>query len=174
MLPLEWFLFIPSLFVAPAVLTAAYLWRKKSESYRRFWPAALAICFVLTALFTFQVLTIPYYSERNHSPDNPGGFSTGPFEVIAVFLLQTCIVIPAFPMLLGLVSLPPRGRESKLRAVLVFLYLVAISVLIVQKHVTYMADYRRERSKPKQTPFERFRHLREGTSQQPLSERPAQ
>jgi hypothetical protein len=101
----------------------------------------------------------PLYSQRDHSPANPGGFSAGLFELLGVYLFEAGLVIPAFPVLFGLALLPPRTMQSRWQSVFVVIFLAVVSGLIVKKHLTYMADYQRERAKPSQTPFERFEHL---------------
>src|SRR3989304_5502036 len=87
MLPLEGILFAPSLIVTPLAVAALFLWRKRGSNYPRYWRSALIVCFVLCALFLIQVLNAPLYSERDHSPDNPDGFSSGMRGVIGVVLL---------------------------------------------------------------------------------------
>lgn len=157
MLPLEIILLIPSLIVTPLVLAAAYFWRRR-KSYPRFWWTAVVICFVLTALFAVQVLSTPLYSEKDRSPDNPGGFSAGLGEILAVYLVETCIVIPAFPVLIGLAFLSPVGTKCLL-VIVVLLYVGLLSWLIIQKNVRYIADYRRTKQQ-QLWHGDQFRHLR--------------
>ena len=145
MLPLEPIFFVPSLFITPVVLVFAYFWRRKSDNYSRVWWSAVAICVLLTALFTWQVISAPLYSERDHSPDNPGGFSVGLFAVLIVFLAGTCVVIPAFPVLIGLALLPPSDLRRIARPLLIATCLIYVGVstlLIVQKNMRYVSDYR--------------------------------
>jgi len=161
MLPLEAILFIPSLIVTPLVLAAAYFWRR-TESYRRGWQIAVVVSFLFVGLFTVQVLSTPMYSQRDGSPDNPGGFSVGLFEVLAVYLVMTCLVIPAFPVLIGLAFLPPRNWQGKGRTFLILaclLYVGIASLLVIQKHVRYVADYRQTKQQER-SQGDQFRHLR--------------
>lgn len=163
-MPLYWRMFIPSLLVTPSVLVVAYLVRqKRTDRYPRFWWTAIVVCFLLTLYFTVVALMIPLWSQQDHRPDNPGGFGKGSTlrELIPFVLFQSFLVLPSFPTLLGLAFLPPRNLWSKTRSVLIVLYVVTVSSIIAQKHVRYMADYHRERAKPRQSPFERFKHLRE-------------
>lgn len=164
-------MFVPSLFVTPLVLWVAYFWRKKSEAYPRFWWTAVVICLLLTIFYNILVLVTPLYSQQDHSPDNPGGFSGGGSlpAVLAILFFAFCIVFPSFPTLFGLAFLPPRnlriGARSAIIALLA-LYVVVSAVLIYDKHVRYMEDYHRERAKPRQSRFERFKHLRESPAPQ--------
>ncbi len=143
MLPLEGILFIPSLIVAPLALIGIYFWRRKA-SYARLWSVAIGICVLLTLLFTVQVLSKPLYSQRSHSPANPGGFSASPSLILAVFLLETCVVMPAFPVLVGLALMPPSGKRRA--SIVCLLYVALMAGLIGQKHVRYVADY--QQAKP--------------------------
>jgi hypothetical protein len=83
MLPLEGIFFVPSLFVAPVAI-AALLWMRRWPFYSRLWRAALIVCFVLTAYFLVATLSTPFYSERDHSPNNPGGPSGSVLGVIVI------------------------------------------------------------------------------------------
>jgi hypothetical protein len=165
-MPLYGPMFIPSLFVTPFVLLVAYVLRTRTESYPRFWWTAVVVCFLLTMYFAIAVLAMPLWSEQDHSPDNPGGFGKGSTtrELVPVLFFKLFLVVPSFPTLLGLAFLPPRNLPSKRQSVLIVFYVVVVSALIAQKHVRYMADYRRERAKPKQTPFERFEYLRKNAA----------
>lgn len=149
MFPLNGIMFIPSLIVVPLVLAMAYLSRRRSEAYPRFWWTAVVIYFLLTMSFTIVVLMTPLWSQQDHSPSNPGGFerwSTMP-ELVVLLFVTTCVIVPAFPTLLGLAFLPPRSLQSKKQSVLIVLYVVIISAFIVQKHVRYMDDYYQTRQK---------------------------
>jgi hypothetical protein len=161
MLPLEGFLLIPSLIVAALILAVAYYWRRRSASYATFWKAEVALSFLITLAYTMYVLAMPFYSQQDHSPRNPGGFAgPGPIGMIAILFVVICLILPAFPTLLGLAFLPPRTLKSRWQSVLIVLYLAVVCFLIAQKYSTFMADYQRERAKPRQSPFERFEHLR--------------
>jgi hypothetical protein len=150
MFPLYEQMFVPSLIVTPLVLLVAYVWRGKSETYPRFWWSAVVICFLLTIFYNILVLSTPFYSQQDHSPDNPGGFSGGASlpAVLAVLFFAFCVVFPSFPTLFSLAFLPPRnlrtGGRSALTA-LIALYVVVASALIYNKHVRYMADYQQTR-----------------------------
>ena len=150
MFPLYEAMFVPSLIVAPLVLLVAYVWHRKSETYVWFWWTAVVICFLLTIFYTILALNTPLYSQQDHSPDNPGGFGKGATlpVVLGYLFFAFCIVFPSFPTLLGLAFLTPRnlrfGERSAL-TVLIALYVVVVSVLIYNKHVRYMADYRQTR-----------------------------
>lgn len=166
MLPLEPIFFVPSLCVTPLVLAVAFIWRRKSETYPRFWWTAVVICMLLTAWFTAEVMAAPFYSERG--PSNPDAFpGGGMFALLIVFLAGTCLVIPSFSVLIGLAFLSPRNLRITWKSavfVLLVLYVVVTSMLIYSKHVRYMADYRQERAKPRQSPFERFEDRRDSPS----------
>jgi hypothetical protein len=162
MLPLEPIFIVPSLFVTPLVLTVAFIWRRSSETYPRFWWTSVVICLLLTAWFTTEVMAAPLYSERR--PSNPDAFPGGVFAVLTVFLAGTCLVIPSFSVLIGLACLSPRNLRITWRSVLfvlLMLYVVVTSMLVYNKHVRYMADYRQERAKPRRSPFERFEDRRD-------------
>ncbi len=162
MLPLEPILFVPSLFVTPLVLAVAFIWRRKSETYPRFWWTAVVICLLLTAWFTTEVIAAPLYSERR--PSNPDAFSGGMFAALTVFLPGTCLAMPSFSILIGLAFLSPRNLPITWKSVvfaLLMLYVVVTSMLIYNKHVRYLVDYHQERTKPRQSPFERFEDRRD-------------
>jgi hypothetical protein len=163
MFPLNGAMFIPSLFVTPSVLAVAFIWRRKSETYPRFWWTVVVICFLLTASLTAEIMAAPLYGERR--PSNPDAFPGGGlFAVLTMLLAGTCLVIPSFSVLIGLAFLSPRNLRITWRSVLIVLivlYVVATSALIYNKQVRYIADYHRDRAKPKQSPFERFEDRRE-------------
>jgi Na+/melibiose symporter-like transporter len=163
---LDEILYVPALFVTAAVLAVALFWRSKSETYRSFWWTAVIFCLLVTFCYTVYALSVPFYSQQNHSPDNPGGpgkFSTLP-SVLTILFLVTCVLIPSFSTLFGLAFLPPHDLRSSRRiaaTALIALYVVLALLLVYNKHVRYMADYNRERAKPRQSRFERFKHLRQ-------------
>lgn len=159
MLPLETFLLVPSLFVTPlaaVVLSAA----RKRPAYARCWRSAIVVCVLLIALFTVMTLTAPLYSDRDHRPANPGGFSSSPGIALMELAFWTCVVIPAFPVLIVLGMMSPQGQSRLPSLVASLLVVGACGALIVQKNLQFWADYREEKSKPRQTPFEQFEHLR--------------
>lgn len=159
MLPLEGILFIPSLFVTPLAVAAILFFRKR-ETYARVWRYAFISCLLLTVLYTAVTLSAPLYSERDKGPDNPGGFSAGLWGVAGEFIFWTCVVIPAFPVLIALAFFPPPGR-SRLPLAVFSIFIVSVFIaLIVRKNAAYMADYHREKSIPRQSTFDRFKHLR--------------
>jgi hypothetical protein len=99
---------------------------------------------VLSGLFALQVLNAPLYSQRDHSPDNPGGPSSGMFGVIGVFLVWTFAIIPSYPALIVLACLPPRGWHPRTRMLLIvssLIYVGALAWLMAQKNERYIADY---------------------------------
>ncbi len=159
MLPLDGVFFIPSLFITPFVVAAALFFRKR-ETYPTVWRYAVISCLFLTVLCTAVTLGVPLYSERDKGPDNPGGFSVGLWGVAGEFIFWTCVVIPAFPVLVALAFLPPPGRSQLPLAVLSILIVSVLIALIVRKNAAYMADYRSGQSLPGQSRFERFKHLR--------------
>jgi hypothetical protein len=159
MLPLEGVFFVPSLFVTP-IAVAALLFFRKRQSYPTIWRYAVIACLILAALYTVLTVSAPLYSERDRSPDNPGGFSVSLWAVLGELIFWTCVVIPAFPMLIALAFLPPHGRPRRLLVVFAVLLVGVFTALIVRKNSAYMADYRMEKSKPRQSTFERFKHLR--------------
>jgi hypothetical protein len=158
MLPLEALMFIPSVFLTPLAL-AALLWLRRASNYSRLWQCAVIICILLTVACTGLTLTTPLYSERDHVPDVPGGFSVGVWGVIGVLIFWTCLVIPAFPVLIALACLPPPG-QSRLVLLPLLLFVVVLAGLIAWKNARYVADYRHEKSKPRPSTSERFKHLR--------------
>lgn len=164
-------LYVPAVFVTAAVLAVAVFWRRTSESYRYFWWTVVVICLVLTFCCTVYALSIPFYSQQDHSPDNPGGpgkWASLPAVLLILFGI-TCVIIPSFPTLFGLAFLPPRNLRISRRialTALIVLYVIFVSLLIYDKHVRYMEDYHRERAKPRQSRFERFKHLRESPAPQ--------
>lgn len=105
-------------------------------------------CVVLSGLFAAQVVKTPLYSERDKSPDNPGGFSTSIMSAIGVFIVETCLLIPAFPVLIVLASLPPDGLPARARPLLLaacFLYVGVLGTLIFRKNTDYQEDYKQSR-----------------------------
>jgi NADH:ubiquinone oxidoreductase subunit 5 (subunit L)/multisubunit Na+/H+ antiporter MnhA subunit len=148
---LDGVLFVPALFVTAAVLAVALFWRRMSESYRYFWWTVIVICFLLTFCYTVYALSIPFYSQQDHSPDNPGGpgkWSSLP-AVVTILFVVTCLLIPSFPTLFGLAFLPPRNWRISWRialTALIALYVVVVSLLIYNKHVRYMEDYHQTRN----------------------------
>jgi hypothetical protein len=159
MLPLEGILFIPSLLVTPLAVAALLFFRKRA-TYPTVWRNAVITCLILTALYAALTLSAPLYSERDKGPDNPGGFSAGLWAVAGAFLFWTCVVIPSFPMLIALAFLPPTGRTRLPLVVFSILVVSVLIALIVRKNSAYVADYRREQSIPRQSTFDRFKHLR--------------
>lgn len=162
MLPLEGIFFVPSLIVAPVVLLAFAIVRTRRDDYHRWWYVATSVCVVLCMLFALWVWQTPLYSQQNHSPQNPGGFSSSPISVIGVFLLVSCLVIPAFPVLLGLAWLSPRQWTKRVRmSVLGFLcvYLIVLIAGILGKHNAFVSDYRsfQQRRLQQQDQFEHVR-----------------
>ena len=164
MLPLEGMFFIPSLFITP-VAVGLILWaRRWEDDYPWLWRRAVIACIVLTALYTILSLTRPLYSERDRSPDNPGGPSDSVFVVIGELVLWTCVVIPAFPVLVALACLPPRGWRLLPLVLCGLLYVLVQGWLIAQKNARFVADYeqatineRAERIDAKQQMRQRFR-----------------
>lgn len=163
---LDGILYVPALFVTATMLAAALFLRRVSESYSYFWWTVIAICFVLTLCYTVYALSMPFYSQQGHRPDNPGGpgkWSSLP-AVVTIMFFVTFLLIPSFPTLFVLAFLPPRNLSNRRRTastVWIALYVVTMFLLIYNKHVRYMEDYHRERTKPRQSRFERFQHLRQ-------------
>jgi hypothetical protein len=153
MLPLEGIFFIPSLVVVPAALAALFFLRKR-EAYPWLWRRAVIVCLILCGLFALQVLNAPLYSQRDHSPDNPGGPSSGIFAVIGVFLIGTCIVIPAFPMLIALAAVPPRGWRRLPLVLVALLFVGVLGWLMVRKNGAYFADYQQAQQQGRQERIE--------------------
>jgi hypothetical protein len=143
-------------------LAIAYFCRLKWPSYHRAWWIAVVACFVLAGLFAIQVLNRPLHSQRDRSPANPGGFSTGITSVFGVFLFETCLIIPAFPILIGLAFLPPHGWRTPAWVILIILcvlYVTILAWLIAQKHTKFVADFQRMRQLER-SQGDQFRHLR--------------
>jgi hypothetical protein len=162
MLPLEGIFFIPSLLVTPLALAVAYFWRQKWQSYSSVWWIAVVVCFLLVGVFAVQVLGTPLYTQRDQSPDNPGGFSTGITSVIGVYLLEICLVIPAFPVLIGLMFLPPHDLRTPARVLLIVLCLLYVGIvgwLILGRNAAFAADYQRAKQRERWQ-GDQFRHLR--------------
>jgi hypothetical protein len=141
MLPLEGVFFAPSLLIVPLAVVALLV-LKRRDDYELLWKRASVACLVLAAIFTFQVWGARPYSERDHSPDNPGGPSSGPLAVLGVFVIETCVVIPAFPLLVALMALPPRGWPRYPLVLTALLAVGACGWLIMAKNAAYIADYR--------------------------------
>jgi hypothetical protein len=91
-------------------------------------------------------------SGRTRGPSLLGG--------LAILFVYFCVLIPAFPMLFGLAFLPPKTWRFKWLSGFAAVYVAVALTLIFLKRATYMADYYQERSKPRQSRFERFEHLR--------------
>lgn len=148
MFPLSAPFFMPSLFVTPVVLVAFFVLRRRSGAYRNIWRWAIFASLVLCGVFLMQVLSTPLYSQRDKSPDNPGGFSVSLYAVIALMIFETCIVIPAFPVLIGLAFLPPSGWDTRKRSLLVVAAIAYVGVLawmITAKNTALAADYRQSK-----------------------------
>jgi hypothetical protein len=168
---LDEILFVPAILVTAALLAVAFFWRRTGESYRYFWWTVVVACFVVTLCYTLYSLAMPLYSQQDHRPDNPGGPGkwSSPPAMFTILFLITFVIIPSFPVLFGLALLPPRNLKSSWRialTVFISLYVVLALALIYSKHVRYMADYRQERAKPRQSRFERFEHLRQAPAPQ--------
>lgn len=159
MVPLEVLFFIPSLFVTPAAVTAL-LWLRKGPHYSRLWKFAVVVCLLLVVIYTTLTLTTPLYSERDHKPDSPGGFSVSIFDVLGELIFWSCFAIPAFPVLIVLGCLPPAGR-SRFWLLPLLLVVLVLAGLIAWKNTRYIADFAREKSRPRPSNFERFKHLRD-------------
>lgn len=155
--------FVCSLLVIVPV-GALLLWMDKaSDSYRVVWSCVVAmmaaICFATCA----YVLSWPYYSQTTRQAMNPGGPSGSIFLGIMFWVVGATVVLPSFPALLLLGLFPPKSFSQKKRLVLtvvVVAFVILAAALTLLKYRAYIADYRTERAKPQQTPFERFRHLR--------------
>ena len=162
MLPLEKIFLIPSLLIVPVVLLLFALLRRRFENYLFLWFASMLACFLLCGLFLVQVGRTPLYSQRSHSPRNPGGASASVSTGIAVLLVETCVVIPAFPLLVGLSLLPPRGWKLSWRIVMVITcvaYILTLVLLLLQRSTAYNRDYEETRQQRFQT-TDQFEHLR--------------
>ncbi len=147
MFPLSGAFFIPSLFVTPVVLLA-FLFLRRGSNYPSVWRWAILVCLVLCGVFLMQVLSTPLYSQRDKSPDNPGGPSVSVFAAIALLIFETCIVIPAFPVLIGLAWLAPRGWDVRTRSLAVAVCMIYVGVfawMIILKNAALAADYQRSK-----------------------------
>jgi glucan phosphoethanolaminetransferase (alkaline phosphatase superfamily) len=147
MLPLEGILFVPSLIVTP-IAVAVLIFLRRREGYPWLWRRAVVVCIVLSLLFAMQILNAPLYSERDHSPANPGGPSSGVVAVIGVYLLWTCAIIPTYPILVALACLAPGGWGPHSRLLLVALSLIYVGVfawLFAQKNERFIADFQQAR-----------------------------
>jgi hypothetical protein len=108
-----------------------------------------------------QVWNTPMYSQRDQSPDNPGGPSASAFAVLALLVIDTCIVIPAFPLLIALPWIAPDYWQARSRLVLgivCLLFVGILAMLIVQKNAAFVADY--QRSKQQERQGDQFQHVR--------------
>ena len=104
---------------------------------------------MLTIVLTAQVLSKPLYSQRSHSPQNPGDFSASPSLILAVFLVETGVVVPAFPVLIELALMPPSGKRVP---IICLLYVALLAGLVGQKHVRYVTDYQQAKPGYRQVP----------------------
>jgi hypothetical protein len=155
-----WFLLVPSIFVVPigaAILRAL----RTRPSYAHIWMSAVVISGVLSAGFTLAVLSRPLYSERSHAPANPGGPSASIPEMLGGLVVVTCLILPSYPMLIALAIMPPVGWRRHRLIAMSLLYVGVLGALLAWRQSVYMADYQEERAKPRQTPFQRFEHLRQ-------------
>jgi hypothetical protein len=159
MLPLEGIFLLPSLIVVPVAFAVLIAMRER-PAYPKFWTCAAVTCCVLSAFFAIHVLKAPLYSERIHQANDPAG-PPGLLVTLAVLLLGPWAMVPAFGILILLACLPPIGLPRLRLLTAAVFYVGILTTLMMIKSSAYMADYRMEKSKPQQTPFERFKHLRE-------------
>ena len=173
---LDEILFLPAILVTAALIAIAFFWRRMSDTYRYFWWTVVIAGLLVTLCYTLYSLSIPMYSQQDHSPDNPGGPGkwSSPPAVFTVLFLITFVLIPSFPTLFALACLPPRNLRSPWRIltpVLIALYVVIALTFIYSKHIRYMADYHQERAKQKQGQFEQRRNSPLSPSQQQQQKR---
>lgn len=144
MFPLSGQLFIPSLFVTPVVLLGCFLLRRRSGAYPTIWRWTMVACVILCGLFLTVALAMPLYSEREKGPEVPGGFSVSLYAVIGELIFWSCVVIPAFPILVGLTCLPPPGWGVRKRSLIIggcLLFVGALAWVIVVRNAVFAADY---------------------------------
>lgn len=146
MLPLESTFLVPSLVITP-VAVAVLLTLRRRAMYATLWRGGIATCFLLTAFYAVLVLNTPLYSQRDHVPSNPGGFSVGMWAILAVLFLWTCVVIPAFPLLVALACLPPRDRSRTPLVVICCIYVVVLGSLMWRKNVSFVDDFEQTKIK---------------------------
>jgi Na+/melibiose symporter-like transporter len=142
-------------------LIALLLMDKASGRYRMFWWVAVSL-FAVTcfALFAY-VMSWPFYSQTVRQTPNPGGPSGHVVLGILFWVLLYAVAIPSFPALVLLSLFPPKSHKRRyILTIVIMLYAIILALLTLVKFQMYMTDYRAERAKPKQTPFERFEHLR--------------
>ncbi len=142
-------------------LITLLLMDKASDRYRICWWIAVslfgAMCF---AMFAY-VMSWPFYSQTVRQTPNPGGPSGHVVLGILFWVVLYTVAIPSFPALVLLSLFPPKSyRRRYLLTIFIMLYALILAVLALVKYQIYMADYRTERARPKQSPFERFEHLR--------------
>lgn len=162
MLPLEEIFFIPSLVAAPLALIGLLQYKRRSNNYSRVWGIALLACVGLCVLFSVQVWNTPFYSQRDYSPDNPGGPSSDVLSVLGVLVFETCVVIPAFPLLLVLPWIAPDNWQARIRLVLgigSLLFVGILVMLIVRRNAAFVVDYQRSMQQERQQP-DQYQHVR--------------
>lgn len=159
--------FLCSLLVIAPVIALLLSTDKAGKRYATCWWGGV-VAFAAICMGTFAyILSWPLYSRATHQTLNPGGPSGSILLAILFWILLWTIVVPSFPMLFLLGLSPPKSYSKKRRlrfTVAITIYVLVLGSLVLAKHQVYMADYRREMAKPKQTPFERFEHLRTSTA----------
>lgn len=113
MLPLEPWMFTPSLFVCPAVMTALFVIRYKSQVYETIWERTL---YATVFLSTFAVLlTIGLFLSVNEQrrPSDPGGGPVNPLGIVAVYGSYAIVVLPSLPILAVLGMLAPKAYTAQ-------------------------------------------------------------
>jgi hypothetical protein len=162
MLPLENIFLIPSSIVAPLVLMVFFVLRRRMKNYPLLWAGAMLLSVLFSSLFLLQVLSTRLYSERIASPSNPGGTSASISTGVAVFLVETCILIPAYPILIGLSLLAPSHWKIGIRIVLLaacILFIASLCSKLIEKNSAFNTNYQQTRKQQFQK-VDQFEHLR--------------
>ena len=155
--------FLCSMLVVVPLVVLLFFIDKAGRQYSVCWWCVVGM-FAVVCLATFTyVLSWPFYSQTIHQTPNPGGPSGSVFLGVLFWILLWTVVLPSFPALFLLGLFPPRLYGQRRRYALTIaigIYSAILAGLILVKYQVYMADYRIEKAKPKQSPFERFEHLR--------------
>ncbi len=166
MLPLEEIFLIPSLFVAPFVLVIFAWLRKRKKFYPQIWLAAIIACVILCGVFFLQVRSTPLFSERVSVSRTPYSGSSNMTGILGIFLVGTCVVIPAFPVLIGLACMPPRQWKTVSRVATIAVaagYVVILGTSIRNKNSEFNENYLEYRNRPRQSNSEQWKLYREAS-----------
>lgn len=162
MLPIEPWLFAPSLLIVPVVIAGAIYVKKSKRLYVPAWIIVFAVCCTICLLFTAYTINFPLHSNQSKSPANPGGFSASAGSLLESLVMLSCFVAPSFPLAIALAYLSPREWKKRTRVIIAIATTVAIAIAVLRiglKDAAYSKDFKNEKQKILNQ-VDQFEHVR--------------